>query len=305
MIGAATHILVTGASGLLATEFVPVARRTGARVTALSRSDLDITDGAAVQEVARRERPTVIVNLAAYTHVDRAEEESARAHAVNGEGPGHLAEAAAGVGAVMVQISTEYVFSGEATAPYSPDAPPGPLNEYGHSKLAGEVAVRERGPNHLIVRTSWLFGPGGSNFVDSMVDLGKQALDSGQSLRVVNDQRGRPTWTRSLAEMMMAMIERGVRGTIHATNGGVASWFELASETLRLAGIPTEIRPVRSAEFPRPARRPASSVLDLSRLTRELGSPPPHWRSALAQYLAEGAPLSVPCSDEPPIVKRP
>lgn len=305
MTGAAPHILVTGASGLLGREFVPAARRAGARVTALSRRELDITDRAAVLDVVRRERPTAIVNLAAYTQVDRAEEEGARAHAVNGEGPGHLAAAAEAVGAVMVQMSTDYIFSGKAAVPYTTEAPPAPLNRYGLSKLAGEVAVREQGPNHLIIRTSWLFGAGGPNFVDSMVALGRKALESGQPLRVVEDQRSRPTWTRSLAGMMVGLIGRGVRGTIHATNGGEASWYALACETLRLAGIRAGIRPVPSTEFPRPARRPASSVLDLTRLTRELGSPPLHWRVALARYLTDDATASTSDSDGSLVVRQP
>lgn len=288
------HLLITGASGLLAREFAPLARQAGWRVDAVPRSGLDITDREAVMTAVRRTKPDGVVNLAAFTDVDRAEAEFARACAVNAEGAGHLAEAAAEVGAVMVQLSTDYVFGGEAAVPYRIDSPPDPVNCYGRSKLHGEIAVRERSPHHLIVRTSWLFGAGGPNFVDSMLVLGRRFRQRGDPLRVVDDQRGRPTWTRSLAEILVALLERDVRGTVHASNDGDASWYELARAALRLAGIQVSMEPVTGSEFPRPARRPGYSVLDLTCLEEALGRRPPHWRSALARYLGAGSGLASP-----------
>ncbi|MFI6854044.1 dTDP-4-dehydrorhamnose reductase [Streptomyces sp. NPDC050416] len=279
--------LVTGAGGMLGHDVVEELTRRGEEVVGLDRAALDITRSAVVDTVVRDHRPDLVVNCAAYTAVDDAESEEARALEINGDGPRLLARACAAHGARMIHVSTDYVFSGEArTTPYPEDHPTGPRTAYGRTKLAGERAVLEELPGaSAIVRTAWLYGVHGTNFVRTMIGLEARR----DTLDVVDDQRGQPTWSADVAERI---ADLGVRlgpdahGVFHATNSGEATWYELAREVFSLVGAdPDRVRPTSSAAFPRPAPRPAYSAL-AHRRWQEIGLPLPRdWRSALHEAL--------------------
>ena len=229
--------------------------------------------------------PSIVINCAGYTDVDRAESEPELALAVNGAGAGAVAQACAEVGAHLVHISTDYVFDGRARRPYGENASPRPLSAYGRSKLEGERQVRAALAGALIVRSAWLFGPGRPGFVDKVLARARR----GQEVRVVTDQVGSPTYTRDLARALVELARRRVSGLVHLVNQGQASRFELARQCLRLAGLDPElVRPVTTAEMgPVPAPRPAYSVLEGRRAARLLGAPLPTWLDALRRYLAE------------------
>ncbi|MEZ4423334.1 MAG: dTDP-4-dehydrorhamnose reductase [Gemmatimonadota bacterium] len=280
-------ILVTGAGGLLGSEVVTSFRRAGRDVVAVERATLDITDAPSVSALFEDVRPGVVVNCAAYTQVDRAESEPEAAYAVNRDGAGSVARAAARCGARLIHISTDFVFDGRARRPYRPEDPTRPLGVYGASKHAGEEEVRRAGGAWAIVRTSWLYGRGGRNFVDRILERAR----TGEPLRVVADQRGRPTAAPGLADTLRALDDLGATGIWHVADGGEATWFELAREACRLAGLTPELTPVATGDWPAPAPRPPYSVLDLERTERALGRPFADWRSALEGYLASGADL--------------
>jgi dTDP-4-dehydrorhamnose reductase len=292
------RILLFGASGLLGRALVPEIEGRGWEVHGLRRSHVDVTDREGVRDVVAPWRGDWVVNLAAYTAVDQAEREPDRAFAVNREGAENVALAARRVGARLLHLSTDYVFDGRRDSPYPPDARASPLNVYGRSKLEGEEAVLGVGGRPLVVRTSWLYGAGGRNFVDVILDRGRR----GERVEVVTDQRGRPTWTRSLARTLVLLMRRdagrveeagpgaGPEGILHAADGGDATWWELAREAFRLEGIEPEPVPVESARFRSAARRPGYSVLDTSATVRILGEAPPHWTEALAAYLRSRGP---------------
>ena len=212
----------------------------------------------------------VVINCAAYTDVDGAENDEAGANAVNGDGVKALAEQCAKTGALLVHYSTDYVFRGQASAPYPCDAPRAPLNAYGRSKALGEEAIEASGCKHLIVRTSWLYAPWGKNFVLTMRSLGK----SRDKLSVVDDQRGRPTSCRHLAKTTLAMLRQGASGMHHITDGGECTWYDLASHVVAQSNPNCEVSPCSSDAFPRPAPRPSYSVLDLSRTEALVGAMP-------------------------------
>ena len=230
--------------------------------------DVDITDETAVFSCITHAKPKVVLNAAAYTDVDGCEEDPGSAFRVNGEGPGYIAKACNAAGAVLIHYSTDYVFDG-ARPEYFEDDTPHPINVYGESKLLGEVRVREYTDDYRIIRTSWLFGRHGKNFVDTMIQLSRQMYQ----VRVVNDQIGRPTYTVDLAGKTADIIG-GEPGIYHITNDGRCSWFEFAEAIIGNAV------PVSSAEFPRKARRPAYSVLMNTKT-----SPMRHWKDALSEYL--------------------
>ena len=258
-----------------------VAAAEGHELVALTRADLDITDADAVRAALEAERPDAVINCAAYTDVDGAEAGEAAATLLNGDAAGHLAAAAASAGAKVVQPSTDYVFDGSNETPYVEDDPTAPASAYGRSKLAGEDAVRESNPRHFVVRTSWLFGAGGKNFVDTMLALGRDR----DELRVVHDQVGRPTYTPHLAAALVRLAEGDAYGIHHVAGGGEpCSWFEFARAIFAVAEIEVGVEPVTTDEFPRPAPRPAYSVLGSERSdTPRL----PDWRDGLATYLSE------------------
>src|SRR3954451_10222476 len=241
----AMRLLVTGAAGMLGTDVVAAAAATH-DIVALARADLDITDADAVRAAVRDTRPDAIINCAAWTDVDGAEAEEAQATLINGDGAGHLAAAAAELGAHIVHVSTDYVFDGTATTPYPEDAPTGPIGAYGRSKLAGEIAVRDGAPEgHAIVRTAWVFGPHGKNFVDTMLRLGAER----DELTVVDDQLGSPTYTGHLAPALVAIAEARVRGILHVAGGGQCTWWELAVATFARAGLHPTVHKGTTAGF--------------------------------------------------------
>jgi len=277
-------VLVTGAGGMLAHALVPLLRARGHEVVGLDRDGLDVTDEVAVRARITAERPEVVVQCAAYTAVDRAEEDEAEAVRVNATATRYVAHACDSIGASLVYPSTDYVFSGTATTPYRPDDPPDPVNAYGRSKLAGERATFES-ERPLVVRTSWLYGDGGANFVATIL----RVAGEGKPLRVVDDQWGRPTWTGTLAAAIASLTESGAHGVFHVTGGGEpVSWYGFAREIVALsnAGPPPEA--VRSGDFPRPARRPVYSVLECSATERRTGEALPDWRESLCRYLGVG-----------------
>ncbi|MFE6821529.1 dTDP-4-dehydrorhamnose reductase [Streptomyces sp. NPDC057690] len=278
--------LVTGAGGMLGRDTVEELARRGEDVTGLDRSGLDITRPGSVARAFAAHRPDLVVNCAAYTAVDDAETDEARALLVNGEGPRLLAAACAAHGARLVHVSTDYVFDGAARAPYREDGPPSPRTAYGRTKLAGERAVRAVLPDAgVIVRTAWLYGVHGRSFVRTMLELQARR----DTVDVVDDQRGQPTWSADVAARIADLgpkAGRGATGVFHATAAGEATWYDLAREVFRSLGAdPDRVRPTTGDAFPRPAPRPAYSVLAHGRW-QEVGlSPPRDWRTALGQAL--------------------
>jgi dTDP-4-dehydrorhamnose reductase len=249
-------------------------------VVALTRAQLDVTDAEAVREVVRDAHPDAVINCAAWTDVDGAESAEADATAINGDGAGHVAAAAAEAGAFVVHVSTDYVFAGDAREPYAEADPTGPRTAYGRSKLAGERAVAAAAPDaHAIVRTAWLFGPNGGNFVDTMLRLGAER----DALSVVDDQVGSPTYTGHLAQALVAIAETRPNGVLHVAGGGRCSWYDLAVATFERAGLAVAVTPCTTADFPRPAPRPAFSVLGS---TRHDHPTLPPWQEGLAAHLA-------------------
>jgi dTDP-4-dehydrorhamnose reductase len=280
--------LVTGAGGMLGSDMAERLVARGQDVVALTRDALDITDKKRVLETARQVQPDVIVNCAAFTRVDDCETDRDTADLVNGEAVGNLAEAANENDTLLVQVSTDFVFDGGASAPYEPSARLRPLSAYGESKLLGEREA-EFAKKHLIVRTSWLFGRHGHNFVEAI----RRQVDSGRSeLRVVNDQRGCPTYTPHLAEAIAdlateALYHRAYRGVAHYADAPDSTWFEFAQEIVRRLRPDgsVAVRPVTTAEFPRPAQRPSYSVLSTRRYEKITGKYPASWRAGLDAYL--------------------
>jgi dTDP-4-dehydrorhamnose reductase len=276
-------VLVTGAGGMLARAVTPALERAGHTVAALTRAQLDVTDAARVRAAVVATRPDWACHLAAYTDVDGCETNTEHALRVNGDAAGHVAAAARAADAAVLAISSDYVFPGDDPRPRREDDAVGPVSAYGRSKLAGEAAVRAANPCHLIVRTAWLYGRGGKNFVDTIRD---RAL-AGTPLAVVDDQHGAPTWTVDLAAALVELMERDVTGTLHVTNGGACTWHEFAREICAQVGARVEVARQSSAQLARPAKRPAYSVLDTGRLTQALGHGLPHWRDALVRYVAQ------------------
>ncbi|MGV9629658.1 dTDP-4-dehydrorhamnose reductase [Streptomyces sp. NPDC003487] len=281
-----TRVLITGAAGMLGRDLTHVLGGRGLHVNAVTRHGLDITDAAAVRAAVAGH--DVVVNAAAWTDVDGAETEEAAATRVNGEGPRVLAEACAGSGAVLIQVSTDYVFPGDATEPYRHDAPTAPVNAYGRGKLAGEQAVTELLPERgYVVRTAWLYGAHGRNFVATMLKLAAQR----DTVEVVDDQRGQPTWTVALSRQIADLAEaalagRAPAGVYHGTASGTGTWFDLARAAFELTGLdPERVRPTTSEKFVRPARRPSYSVLAHERWAEAGVAVQPHWREQLAEAL--------------------
>lgn len=273
--------MITGAAGMLGRDLGAAVAQAGHEPVGVVRSELDIADPGAVRAALRRVAPEVVVNCAAWTDVDGAEADEAAALAVNGTGAGHLAAAAHEVGAWTIHISTDYVFDGLAREPYLESDPVGPQSAYGRTKLAGERAVAAAAPAcHTIVRSSWLFGVGGRCFPDTMLRLAAER----DALTVVDDQVGCPTFTGHLAAALVDLALSPPTGLVHAAGGGECSWFEFAREIVGSVGSDCRVEPVGTADFPRPAARPAYSVL---RTERPDEAPElPHWRQGLREYLA-------------------
>lgn len=284
------NILLVGADGQLGRTLRGLLDADSHRTVAPDRKELDFTHPIdTVAAVVRKARPDWVINCAAMTDVDRCEAEPELALRLNARAPAALAAAAAASGARMLHVSTDYVFSGEASRPYSEDDSTGPLGIYGRTKLAGEQAVAAAAPDALIVRTAWLYSVHGRNFFKTMLRL----FAGGGPLRVVDDQVGSPTAAPDLARALIALMKAGARGVYHATNRGQCSWHGFATairdEAVAVGAIDNRvvIEPVTTEEFPRPAPRPAYSVLDTARLTATTGVPPRDWRVALRDVVAE------------------
>ncbi len=288
-------IWLVGNKGMLGTEVEALLRRAGAPYFATDR-EMDITNPGIPRAFLKKRdilRLDWIVNCAGYTAVDQAEDEPEKAFSLNVEGPRNLAKAARDTGASLLHISTDYIFNGEKTGDYVEDDPPAPMSVYGKSKLEGEKAVREEWEKHFIVRTAWLYGRNGKNFVDTMLRLFREK----KRVKVVDDQRGNPTYARDLAEAITAIVTRDSRkfGTYHFTNEGRTSWFDFARAIfdaaipLGLADPGVDVKPVPTQEYPTKAARPKNSCLSKDRIRRELGIDPRDWRDALQNYLEEKA----------------
>ncbi len=285
-------VLVTGANGQVGWE---VAQRGGTAVTALDRLALDITDATAVAATLDRDPPTVVVNCAAYTAVDRAETESELAFAVNRDGPAVLARACAERGIPLLHLSTDYVFDGARPAPWRESDQPAPLGVYGQSKWEGEEAVRQHCAQHLILRVSWVFGAHGHNFVRTMVRLGRER----ETLGVVADQHGCPTWAGHIAGLLLRLCDRIAAGealpwgTYHYCGVPATTWHGFAeaifaeAEAAGLIARRPTVNPIGTADYPTPARRPANSVLDCSALEQQLGEHPEEWRAGLRAVMEQ------------------
>lgn len=287
------RVLVTGAGGMLGADVVTVARRMSHEVVALDRDDLDITNPARVARAIDRERPGAVINCAAWTAVDAAEESEPEAELVNGEGAGFVADAAAKVGANVIYPSTDYVFDGTKKGAYTEADEPNPLNAYGRSKLAGERATAHFNRNSFVVRTSWLFGPGKGNFVETMLRLGQ----SGGPVVVVHDQAGCPTYTGHLAVGLVRLVDSPKYGVHHMAGAGSCSWYEFAMEIFRQSEVVTRVMASTSEMMERPAKRPANSVLGSG---REAPIQLPEWQRGLADYLTR---REQPEPEEPKRVK--
>jgi dTDP-4-dehydrorhamnose reductase len=277
------RFVITGAAGMLGQDLIAAASAAGHEVVGFSRAELDITDADAVTTAVHSARGGVVFNCAASTDVDGAERDEVGAVAVNGAGAGNVARAAAACGAWTIHVSSDYVFDGAKRVPYLESDHVGPLSAYGRSKLAGERAVADAAPGqHTIVRSSWLFGTGGSCFPATILRLAAER----EELRVVDDQVGCPTFTGHLAR---ALIELGAgeappAGIVHVAGGGICSWYAFAREIVARAGLSCEVKPCTTAEMPRPATRPAYSVLRSERGDEVPALP--EWRQGLAEYMA-------------------
>ena len=277
------HVLVTGATGMLAHDLVPALHEAGHVVTAMGRDDLDITDpGACIAAAAGHD---LIVNCAAWTRVDDAESHEQEAFAVNAVGAANMARGAAHAGARILHLSTDYVFDGQATLPYAAEHPPSPRSAYGRTKLAGEWAVRALCADSWVVRTGWLYGAGGPNFVTTMLRLAQER----DILEVVDDQHGQPTWTRDLADLIVRMIAADApAGIYHGTATGETTWHGLARVVFEARGLdPERVRPTTTDAFPRPASRPAYSVLSHATLEEAGNTPMRDWHAAVKDFVGE------------------
>ena len=270
-------ILVVGANGMLGHDLMQVL---SGEIRGVDIDDIDITAIESTRRLLFTLKPSVIINAAAYTDVDGCESGRELAMRVNGEGVGNLALTAREINAKLVQISTDYIFDGSKGSPYLEDDPVNPLSVYGESKLAGELNARQA-PGYLIVRTQWLYGAHGKNFVETMLRLAGEKNE----LAVVDDQIGSPTWTVDLSLAVKALLEKECRGIYHVANAGYCSWNEFARTIFAEAGLEMTVNPLATKELDRPARRPLYSTLDCAKLIRDTGFQPEPWLDALRKYL--------------------
>ncbi len=268
---------------MLGRDLCQVLHNEGWQVIGADLAEFDLTDRDATSAFAAAHQPQVIINCAAYTAVDQAESDAAAAFRVNRDGAANIAQAAAVVGAFLFQISTDYVFDGTKTEPYLEEDAPHPTSVYGQSKLAGEQAVQATLEQYCLVRTSWLFGLHGKSFPRTILSLTLE----GKPLRVVNDQRGCPTYTVHLAKALATMLTQPRVGLYHAVNSGNCTWYELACAVLAEAGLKTEVTPITTAELLRPAPRPANSMLATTKLQRDFGLALPDWRQGVKEFVTK------------------
>jgi len=275
------RLLITGGLGLLGKEIARVFDGSaGIRTT--DREDLDVTDPAACRREIDGFRPDVVIHCAAWTAVDRAESEAEAARLLNVDGTRNVARACRERGVLMVTFSTDYIFDGASTRPYREDDPANPLSVYGKTKWAAEEALREEGGDHLLVRTQWLFGPAGRNFIGTILERARR----GEALRVASDQVGCPTFSKDLAFAVRNLLGARARGTVHFSSEGETSWFGLARHVLERCGLPAgSLSPARTRDLPYPAPRPAYGVLSKEKYRVVTGSSPRPWEEAVGEYL--------------------
>jgi dTDP-4-dehydrorhamnose reductase len=276
-------VMVTGAKGQLGTDLVNLLVDRGYEVYGYGREELDITNFDQVKQVISKISPDVVIHAAAYTKVDLAESEPDQAYLINAYGTRNVAVASQAIGAKLVYVSTDYVFDGTANTPYNEFATTNPLGVYGNSKLAGEQFVRDLHSKFFIVRTSWVYGKHGNNFVKTMLKLAHKR----DELMVVNDQIGCPTYTVDLASCIIELIQTEKYGIYHVSNSGNCSWYEFAKAIFEEAGIEVKVNPCTTKDFPRPAPRPAYSVFDHMSLRLNSFSDIRHWREALGEFISD------------------
>lgn len=276
-------VLITGFAGQLGYDVAAELARRGISFIATDKNEFDLTNKEAVKGFVGACKPDTIIHCAAYTAVDKAEEDSAACYKVNVHGTQNLADAAAQTQAKFVYISTDYVFDGEKDEPYEVNDRTAPKTVYGATKLEGENRVRHSCPKHFIIRTAWAFGKNGNNFVKTMLRLGRER----ESINVVCDQFGSPTYTKDLARLICDMIVTDRYGTYHATNEGYCSWADFAFEIMQQAGLNARIVPIPSSEYPAKAHRPANSILSKQKLIDSGFIPLPDWKNALADFLKD------------------
>lgn len=281
------RILVTGSGGMLGHDVIRVFLEHGhkVRATDITSQDhpLDITKDEDIRNALISSRPDWVINCAAYTDVDACEDHEDDALLLNAEGPAMLARACREHSIRLLHVSTDYIFDGTRDTPYAEHDIPCPVNAYGRTKLEGEIAITGRMEDFIIVRSQWLFGLHGKNFVSTIL----RAARNTPVLRVVNDQHGSPTYTRDLASAIRQLVELDARGIYHVSNRGTATWFDLAKKALELMELDNEVVPVTTAEFPRPAKRPSYSVLSMKKFTDTTGKLMPIWPVSLKEYLQE------------------
>jgi dTDP-4-dehydrorhamnose reductase len=277
-------LLVVGAAGLLGSEFIRSASAGGHEVRGTTRADLDVTNASNVDDVLESVRPDAVAFCAGVTHVDRAEADPDAAWAVNRDGALNVARACRGVGARMVYFSTDYVFDGHAREPYLPDEPTSPINAYGRSKVDGEVAVSESGADYFIARVSWLFGAGRLCFVTSMLEKAR----AGEALKIVEDQRTRPTYTRNVVDVTLSLLGARAEGVWHIADGGpVPSRYEIMREALSAMELDVPVHGIRAADLWTDVPRPKYTALDLKKTEQGVGRPMEDWRESLGRFLRE------------------
>jgi dTDP-4-dehydrorhamnose reductase len=276
-------VLVTGVNGQLGHDVVKELTKKGHEAHGTDRNTLDITNEADVHSYVGKVKPDAIIHCAAYTNVDQAETDRDSAYQVNALGTKYLAQAAKEMKAKMVLVSTDYVFNGSATEPYEVDQPTEPLGVYGETKLAGEQFLANSLEQYFIVRTAWVYGINGHNFVKTMLRLGEERGEVG----VVHDQVGSPTYTVDLAALLVELIETEKYGVYHATNSGVCSWYDFAVEIFKQAGLNVNVNPLTSEQYPRPAARPKYSVLSKKKMEAQGFTALRDWKEALSAYLSE------------------
>lgn len=278
-----TTVLVTGAEGQLGSDLVLLLVLSGYKVFGMGKSELDITNEEEVNKVVSFLKPEIIIHCAAYTQVDNAESDSDTVFLINGIGTRNIAIAAESNRSKLIYISTDYVFDGCSTTAYHEFSPVSPINIYGTSKLAGEMMVRDFHSKFFIVRTSWVFGVNGNNFVKTMLQLSKER----EQLKVVHDQIGCPTYTVDLSKCIIQLMETNKYGIYHVSNSGSCTWFDFAKEIFKQTKISIKLEPCTTDEFPRPAKRPKYSILDHMGLRINNFEPMPHWKSALTRFLLQ------------------
>lgn len=276
-------ILVTGLTGQLGFDVAKELERRGEKFIATTRKEINLLTEDGAKNFILEKKPDAVIHCAAYTAVDKAESEAETAITVNGLGARRIAEACREIGAKMIYVSTDYVFGGDGRTPYEIGDEKNPVNAYGTSKLLGENAVETILRNYFIVRTSWVFGVNGKNFVKTMLNL----AEKNKKLRVVDDQIGSPTYTPDLAKLLVDMIHTEKFGVYHATNEGFCSWAEFAKEIFKQAGKKVEVKPIQTVDYPTPAKRPFNSRLSKKSLDDAGFERLPTWQDALKRFLAE------------------